>query len=453
MVKVASRRYVHVEPNSDTHAFLKGKQHVHKKHQLIKSLKGGIDPTMFSQNDFHSKNMQRQLIEFIADQFQNVNEDFLDLFEKHEVIIIEDGTDLKRFKPDDRPHNVNSLNFQLIKIREKNPYGLENSIEDISDDFKQIRVDVNRLKNKYDYHLASKVFKHRSAKTFVKESQDAFKQAAYLELLHDASILLARGNREFHSLFDFKTHRQIKNLDEITADCKILLASTQPIHGADKLASLKMRPVFMRQKVTKITKKLNGNSTSQSLDMTLLESQHELNSTHVSGKVQNVAKHFDGYDGTDSQSDEDRTAYNKSHMLAKMNGLEKIIQNRKHTNVGLRSLHKIKRPDPDQQSGDSPPVINNRRFLDVHKETTVMASESVNVTDEEEQEEPKFITEIDSGVPKPVGLKNNLYEFKSAHEKRMVEKGLIEQCMYDRMVQFYRSNVGEKGRLNPTEYP
>lgn len=88
------------------------------------------------------------------------------MFEKREVIILEDGTDLSMFNRKkelnvkNRRQSLVSPRINQIKIRkQKNPFLIEDEQLNLGDDFKQIKVDLNRYLNKYDYKLAEKVCK------------------------------------------------------------------------------------------------------------------------------------------------------------------------------------------------------------------------------------------------------------------------------------------------------
>ena len=80
------------------------------------------------------------------------------MFQKREVLIVEDGSDLKGFRTKDYDPKI--------------------------DDKKQIKVDLNKYIHKYDYELAEKLVTQKNNQyAFCKENQKQFNEKAFAELL------------------------------------------------------------------------------------------------------------------------------------------------------------------------------------------------------------------------------------------------------------------------------
>ena len=92
---------------------------------------------------------------------------------------------------------------------------------------KQLRIDINRYLAKYDFDVAKKICPMVSGTNYREELQDAFKLTAMVEVIQLCSMHMSKGKKAFQSLYTMDGN-YIRDLEEIPADCQIILVSENP---------------------------------------------------------------------------------------------------------------------------------------------------------------------------------------------------------------------------------
>ena len=163
----------------------------------------------------------RRLYEQLQKKFTHVTEEFLDLFEQRYIVFIADGTDVESFRTQEKEYDRSAGH---VPLRFAKP--LETHM-----DRRQVCIDVNRHALKYDFDVAQRLnpqWRNMGETTLHKEqkrmkNQQKFNTLAFKEVLQLCSDKLSDGRTTYNAMWSYADRLQIRSLDDIPADCKVVL--------------------------------------------------------------------------------------------------------------------------------------------------------------------------------------------------------------------------------------